>query len=178
MRANPNLAVISNGITGSIAKVAESTYIRLPHGSKRCITDGQVGGAFSFLVYNGKTYTGTKGYTDPNADLAIWHVLGTFNSYAPLYTGSNETGLTATQPAMLIGRGTPRGAAVTVNNVTKGWQWGTADSVQSWGQNAVSSIFNLGGQYGQTLQYHFDAGATNEGALSNGDSGGGEYILD
>src|SRR5206468_3242077 len=100
------------------------------------ITAKHVGGSDNKLIYNGQTYYATStSYADPNADLVIIHVLGAFPSYAPLYSGSSEVG----QTSMLIGRGTQRGAAVVVNSTTKGWQWGTSDSVQSWGQNAVFS---------------------------------------
>src|SRR5437762_13620106 len=66
------------------------------------ITAKHVGGDSNVLVYNGQNYFVTTPYDDPDADLRIWHVRGTLNSYAPLYTASSEVG----QTAMLIGRGT------------------------------------------------------------------------
>src|SRR5438874_6368270 len=90
-------------------------YLGTPIAPHYFVTAGHVGGASSVLVLNGVTYTGTKGYTDTTADLSIWHVLGTFNSYAPMYTGNSEMGQTAT----LIGRGTQRGSAVNVGATLK-----------------------------------------------------------
>src|SRR5204862_4490289 len=45
---------------------------------------GSVGQAF---YYGGKTYTTSAAYDDPTTDLRIWHVNGTFSSFAPMYTG-------------------------------------------------------------------------------------------
>src|SRR5262249_3711480 len=150
------------------------TVLGTPIAPHYFITAKHVGGDSATLVYNGQTYHVTSPYDTPNADLRIWHVLGTFSSYAPLYTGNSAGG----QTAVLIGRGTQRGSPVMVGASLKGWQWGTSDHVQSWGQNAVAGVVNFGPSYGDALRYDFNAGVNNEGALSNGDSGGGEFIND
>ncbi|HEX9047449.1 MAG TPA: hypothetical protein VF988_10520 [Verrucomicrobiae bacterium] len=71
---------------------------------------GAVGQTFSF---NGVSYTTTAYWDDPNSDLRIWKVDGTFPTYAPLYSTSDEAGKTLVN----IGRGTQRGAAVYVAEV-------------------------------------------------------------
>jgi hypothetical protein len=149
------------------------SYLATPIAPHYFITALHVGGAPT-LSYGGKDYSWSAYYDCPDADLRIWHINGTFSSYAPLYTGSSEVG----QTMMIVGRGTQRGSDVFSGPTLRGWQWGTFDSVQSWGTNAVAGIANFGAPYGQTLQYNFDAGVANEGALSNGDSGGGEFVLD
>ncbi len=138
---------------------------------------GSVGGTFN---YNGNNYTTTAKFSSPSSDLTIWQVSGTFTSYAPLYTGTDEVG----HDLVDIGRGTRRGADVTIASGPdaglKGWQWGTADGVQRWGQNTVSGIANGGGSLGQLLVADFNSlasgGLTYEATLSSGDSGGGLFI--
>jgi hypothetical protein len=81
---------------------------------------------------------------------------------------------------VVIGRGRQRGAPVfNTGGALRGWQWGTDDGVQSWGENVVSGITDYAQAGDQkALYFDFDAGAgPNEAALSGGDSGGGVYIL-
>jgi len=68
---------------------------------------GSVGQTFTF---NGVNYTTTAYWDDPNSDLRIWKVDGTFPSYAPLYSTNDEVGKTL----VVIGRGTQRGEPVYV----------------------------------------------------------------
>ena len=138
------------------------------------ITAGHVGGwvgqSFNFGGVNYKT---TATYDDPRSDLRIWRVGGAFPRWAPLYTNQWETG----KRAALFGRGTQRGAGVTVNGQVKGWKPGYADYVPSWGENQIHSAFNAGPGLGSLLRYRFDRnGLANEGTLSGGDSGGGLFI--
>ena len=133
---------------------------------------GTVGQSFSL---NGKSYTTTTVFNDPNTDLAIWKISGVFDSYAPLYTATNEN----TKSIVLFGRGTPPIAPVTVDSELKGWTWNTIyDAVLSWGQNVVSGTPTGGPGVGDLLAFQFNAGATNEAMLSAGDSGGGVFIND
>lgn len=134
---------------------------------------GTVGASF---VYGGTTYTSTAFYDDPNSDLRIVQVNGTFSSYAPLYTGTSEVG----SSIVMFGRGTQRGAAVTLSGTAKGWLWGTNDDTMRWGENTISAIYDGGVQYGSNLlgmTFSSDAGI-NEGVYSVGDSGGAVFILD
>ena len=126
------------------------------------------------FVLNGFTYH-TVAYSDcPNCDLRVWQVAETFPLYAPLYTASNEVG----RRCVVFGRGTQRGAAVTVSNQLKGWKWGTSDGVERWGENVVSSVYT-DQSVGELLQVHFDRnGIRNECHLSVGDSSGAMFIRD
>ena len=118
-------------------------------------------------------------WDDPSTDLRIYRITGTFSSYAPIYTGSTETG----KRAMIFGRGTQRGSEVKKGTTLKGWKWGYQDKVKSWGENLVSGTLNGGSGIGQLLKFTFNQQGTsgaqyNEGALSTGDSGGGVFIND
>lgn len=58
----------------------------------------------------------------------------------------------------------------------KGWKWGPADSVRSWGENQVSEVFSEDG-LGSLMYFTFDADSgPNEAHLSSGDSGGGVFL--
>ena len=149
-------------------------YLGTPISSQLFITAEHVGGSVGqVFTYQSVPYTTTALYDDPNSDLRIWRVSGTFPSYAPLYTATDEL----TKPLVTFGRGTQRGGVVSVSGVDKGWLWGTQDGVQSWGQNIVSGTVP-DATYGDQLVFDFAAGDANEGALSSGDSGGGVFIND
>ena len=126
------------------------------------------------FVLNGFTYH-TVAFSDcPNCDLRVWQVAETFPLAAPLYTASNEVG----RRCVVFGRGTQRGAAVTVSNQLKGWKWGTRDAVERWGENVVSSVYT-DQRVGELLQVYFDRhGIRNECHLSFGDSSGAMFIRD
>ena len=131
------------------------------------------------FTYRGQTYGAVKFYDDPQTDLRLVLVTGTFPDYASLYTNTDELG----RSVVVIGRGTQRGAPLYVSQnaslVLKGWEWGPADSVQRWGENRVSSILrNLDGGV-ETLAMKFDRDAgPNEAHASPGDSGGGMFMQD
>jgi hypothetical protein len=143
---------------------------------------GSVGETFH---YRGVGYVTTAFYDDPAGDLRLWAVCGTFPEVAPLYAGTNEVGKTA----VIFGRGTQRGVAVTVSNgdtnELKGWQWGAFDSVQRWGTNVITAVETsdpddmAGSSLGNFLACTFDAdGGDDEAHLSSGDSSGGFFIQD
>lgn len=144
------------------------------------ITAKHVGGRIGDLfVLNGQNYTSTASYGDPNSDLIIWRVRETFPSFAPLYTNNDEIGKTV----VVFGRGTQRGAEVTVTNRAspqlKGWLWGTPDYVKRWGQNQVDTTVDGGPGVGYLLRLLFKAdGGINEADISGGDSGGAVFIQD
>jgi len=117
---------------------------------------------------------GGTGYWDiAGTDLRIFKIQETFATYAPLYTGSLETGLTME----INGRGGPRGAAVLVSGVLHGWQDTSPDGIARWGTNTVSGIYSSA--IGDLLTASFSAsGTAEEATLSNGDSGGGVFVND
>ena len=111
---------------------------------------------------------------DPNTDLRIFKIQGTFPSFAPLY--SEPAGSEVSRRLVAIGRGTPRGPEVRANGELKGWQWAPFDGVMSWGENVVTGTFNQTG-FGQVMYFDFDRdGGPNECALSDHDSAGGVFI--
>ena len=153
-------------------------YLGTPIASNYFVTakhiGGSVGQTFSFA---GNTYTTTAVIPDPNSDLQIWQIAGTFSSQAPLYGGA--VGSEANLNLVVIGRGTQRGNPVFVGNDSHlgGWLWATSDRVQRWGTNLVSSIVT-DRTYGKLLRATFDMSAgPNEAHLSGGDSGGAVFIF-
>lgn len=137
------------------------------------------GGVGQSMTLNGKSYKVTAVYNDPNSDLNIYKTSTNFSSWAPIFTGSNEVGKTA----MLIGRGTQKGSEVKVGSTRKGWKWGKADGLKSWGRNKVRSTVQGGGGIGSVLGFTFDRTSSNggdkvdqEGIFSAGDSSGGVFI--
>ncbi|WP_395743335.1 hypothetical protein [Prosthecobacter sp.] len=127
------------------------------------------------MTYNIDTAAnGGLGYWDiAGTDLRIFKIQETFSTYAPLYTGSLETGLTME----INGRGGARGADVLVGGVLHGWQDTTPDGTARWGTNTVSGIYSSA--IGDLLTASFSAsGTAEEATLSNGDSGGGVFVDD
>jgi hypothetical protein len=161
------------------------SFLGTPIGSQYFMTAAHVGGNTSMTLGLGgtnysidATFGGGTGYV-VQGDLALWKINGTFPAWSAVYGSRDELG----QAITVIGRGTTRGADVTVSSGPyaglKGWQGGTRDGVQSWGQNVVSDTPNIteGSTSGDTLAFNFDAnGIANECSLSTGDSGGGEFI--
>lgn len=147
--------------------IAKNYFITAEH------IGGNVGQTFTL---NGKTYNTVARYDDPSTDLRIYKTSQSFTSWAPIYTGSSETG----KMMSLYGRGTQRGASVTENNQLKGWKWGTADHVKSWGRNAVAGVTAGGSGRGDLLRFTFNrsGGDYYESALSTGDSGGAVFLKD
>lgn len=114
------------------------------------------------------------GYWDiAGTDLRIFKIQETFSTYAPLYTGSLETGMTL----VVNGRGGPRGADIFVGGILHGWQDTSPDGNARWGTNTVSGIYSSA--IGELLTASFSAsGTAEEATLSNGDSGGGVFVKD
>lgn len=152
------------GFSGTV--ISSNCFITARH------IGGSVGESFTF---QGADYITTAAYEDAESDLRILRVAGQFPTNAPLYTRRNEKG----KSLVVIGRGTERGAEVRVKNRLKGWQWGTWDHIQRWGQNKVSSLVDGGAGIGELLSASFNWGAgRNEAHLSAGDSGGAVFIKD
>ena len=139
------------------------------------ITASHIGGGVGQgFLFDGGEYSTIAEYDDPNSDLRIWQISGTFSTYAPLYTKKNEKG----KAISVFGRGTDRGAAVAIKKKLRGWKWGATDSSLSWGTNKISGTENFGPDIGNVLEFAFKGSKSKpyEAALSEGDSGGGVFI--
>lgn len=152
-------------------------FLGTPIAPQYFITAGHIGGSIGqTFTIDGGLYT-TTGFTDdPNSDLRIWKISGTFapQYIAPLYTGTTPTG----EDLVVFGRGTQRGADVNHPGL-RGWLWGTEDHVQRWGTNTIEGSVSGGAGLGQLLYATFDAGVGgSESMLSVGDSGGAVFIDD
>lgn len=156
------------------------SFLGTPISPNYFVAAKHVGGSVgSSLTYNGLTYTAVSSTQSGTSDLTLWKVSTPFSTYAKLYTGTQET--TVSDRMMVYGRGTQRGAEVrdVATNTLKGWQWGSADHVERWGQNNASAVSNFGGSIGEVLSFAFNAnGGANEAHLSSGDSSGGVFIKD
>ncbi len=111
--------------------------------------------------------------TEGGTDLRIFRIAETFQAWASLYTGSSEIGLDLT----VFGRGRQPGDEVVVDDELKGWKWGSFASGPplSWGRNTVAGHHDSG----KLLTFAFNAGAgEDQGMASEGDSGGGVFVLD
>ena len=151
------------------------SFLGTPIARNYFITSGHVGGEpGQSFHFNGQTYTTTAFYDDPKTDLRIWKVDGKgFDTWAPVNKDATRD---TRRSVVLFGRGTQRGADVFHNGEHKGWQWGEADGVQSWGRNWVAGVVEGGAQRGDLLYFTFDPNVTShEGTLSAGDSGGGVF---
>jgi hypothetical protein len=139
------------------------------------ITAKHVKGTTAYrFYYRGGTYTPLVAYDAPGGvDLTIWQVAEPLPAWAPLYLKTDEVG----KSLVVIGRGTQRGAEVKVGTDLKGWQQGSADHVQRWGENVVSGINTVNSS--ECLAAEFNAGAgANEAHLTVGDSGGAVFLQD
>src|ERR1043166_7459566 len=98
-------------------------YLGTPIAPKYFITASHVGGAVgNKFHFRGVDYTTTAFAKDPNSDLIIWRICGTFPDFAQVYANSDEV----TKPIVLFGRGTQRGGEIIVTNnlllaSLKGW---------------------------------------------------------
>lgn len=140
------------------------------------VTAAHVGGTVGDpFVFGGQTYVTDRVNTNPDSDLAVWHVTTSFPTWAPLYRSGNEVG----KNLVVFGRGTQRGGVVTVLGKPRGWFWGAGDGWLRWGTNTVSAIVAGEPGQGSLLAAEFNLGASStEAHLSVGDSGGGVFIQD
>jgi hypothetical protein len=173
----------SNGYDAYLGTpIAPHHFITAAH-----LPNANIGDVF---IYNGREYETINFVKQPGTDLILWEVDGTFESYAPLYTGSGEAG----RPLVVFGRGVDRGDVVTSVSqvmvgrdkgqpvyedvtITNGWKWGAYSYTQRWGENSVHSIYDNNGQ--ELLLVYWDAdGGANEAMLADKDSGGAVFIED
>jgi hypothetical protein len=97
-----------------------------------------------------------------------------FDTWAPVF---KDAASDTRRSVVIFGRGTQRGESVFQNGALKGWQWGAADGVQSWGRNWIAGVVDGGSQRGDLLYFTFDKNVTShEGTLAAGDSGGGVFV--
>lgn len=151
-------------------------FAATPIGPHHFIAASHIGGLVGdTFTLGGNQYVTTAFFDDPSTDLIIWQVSGTFDSWAPLYTGSDESG----KSLVVFGRGLQRGVDVRVSGVLRGWQWAGSSGTLRWGENTVNSVRDFGPGLGEMLYATFDAAAgPNEAHLAVGDSSGAVFIQD
>lgn len=149
-----------------------------PIGPHHFLTARHVGGVVGEpLVLDGTIYPTTAFFDDPESDLRIWQVAGTFPTWAPLYRASDEVG----KRLVVFGRGLTRGAEVhdEITHSLRGWLWGAGDGKLRWGQNTLVSVVNGGPPWGALLYARFDGSdGVNEAHLAVGDSSGPVFLND
>lgn len=169
-------------------------FLGTPIGPKHFLTAKHIGhGVGTPLIYkdsSGATvsYPTVAQFLDPNSDLRILEISGTFDSWAPMWDAAVD-GSEVGRSLFVAGRGTARGDEVfgpssnagpqhgRKPSELKGWLWGADDRVQSWGTNTVDGIVNGGTSLGELLYFDFDRNASDDEAmLSAGDSSGGVFI--
>lgn len=157
-----------------------NAFCGVPVGPSTFITARHIGGSVGDLFhFKGRSYRAVLTEVDPESDLAVWHVVGQFDSVAPVVS----TDLRSGDDVLLLGRGARRGAEIQVDRGAgpelAGWQWGSVDGVLRWGTNTVKERIDGSriGLYGPLVHYTFDAASgADEGCLSVGDSGGPLFV--
>jgi len=163
-----------------------NSYLGTPIAPHHFITAKHIGGSVGHdFHYNGEVFNTIAKTDDPDSDLRLWEIDGTFEQYAPLYNTSDESG----KNLVVFGRGVDRGAVVTnsiindppgprppeIQVITNGWKWGAYTYVQRWGENAVSATTTINGN--PVLKADWDTSASeHECMLTDKDSGGAVFI--
>jgi hypothetical protein len=133
---------------------------------------------YSFDASFSPQYLQTQSGPDQYADLVLFKIVdGPSMSLLPIYTGTAESGMTATY----IGFGLDRGTEVA----GQGWLWGTTQT-KRWGQNMIDGALTIdsGEAFYDALISDFDrvgaggSGLANESHAATGDSGGALFIKD
>lgn len=175
---DPDLAVRWNQV-GNFG-----SFMGTPIASQFFVTAEHIGNLTgqSITFLDASSYTTTARFTDPNSDLAIYQISGTFPSdkIVPMYAG----GFTTNQAMTIFGRGRSRtdtaivGERFPTGTEDKGWTWGSFTGNRSWGTNTLDGISDQGAA-GLQLAYQFDqGGGSNEGILSTNDSGGPVFMVE
>ena len=149
-------------------------YLGTPISSQYFIAAEHIG-VVSSITVGSQTYSVTGYVNDPLSDLRIYKINGTFSTYATLYN-SDVDGSEVGKMITIFGTGTQRGSSVVVGSELKGWQWGTADYVKSWGKNVVSSLVNDATSTYLAFDFNSVNSVASEASLSSGDSSGGVFI--
>ncbi len=153
-------------------------FLGTPIHPKFFLTAAHVGGVVGqALELDGASYVTTFATNVPGSDLRLWRICGSFPDYARLRTNGSPVGM----DMVCMGRGTQRGAEVTLTNSLgvelRGWRWGVRDGVMRWGVNRVEEVYDGGATLGPLLRAGFDAdGGEEECHLSVGDSGGAAFV--
>lgn len=191
---NPTATRNTSPPTGALAESGwqlqgewAGSFLGTPISPSHFVTASHVGGSVgNTFTLNAVNYTTTAVFQDPNSDLAVWRVSGTFPTHAPLYNAAvdgPETG----KPLVVFGRGFAPGAEVTGPAFAGGTElkgWREADGTngpRSWGENDVTGITTGGGTVGDLIRFTFDRSVgdipgANEAHLNGFDSGGGLFI--
>ena len=105
-----------------------------------------------------------------DSDLRVFEIWETFDTYALLYTKSDEVG----KEMVVHGRGIDREEEVP----GRGWKWGAYTTQKSrWGRNEVGGSLEIEGN--ELLHFDFsDVLGEDEAIVSPRDSGGGWFIKD
>lgn len=147
------------------------SYLGTPIAPKFFITAKHVSSAAS-IIFESTTHAVVRRHHDAFTDLTICEIGGSFPSFAPLYSASDEIG----QHLVVIGRGRERGVALMKDGEPRGWRWGNDTRLRRWGENLVAQIIN-GGPANQYIYATFEeSAAASEAHLAGGDSGGAVFI--
>ncbi|MEN6452496.1 MAG: hypothetical protein ABFC96_18560 [Thermoguttaceae bacterium] len=171
----------SEGLAAWNLEATWGDFLATPIDSTHFIAAKHVGLQSSSVVLGGVTYpvNTSVSWSDPGSDLRIWSLESgyTFPKYATLYNAAvdgSEVGKTLT----VIGRGTQRGSAVSLNGDQRGWYWGASDGKQSWGQNVVDGFDSYNSVSSTSLlTFAFTTDGLHNSTLSVGDSSGGVFIF-
>jgi len=138
------------------------------------------------FTWNSQTYTVTSATTVPGTtDLALLTVNNTFPKFAAVYNQTTDGSFDG-KTMVMFGRGTARGNEIRLataprpgENTLRGWEWGTFDSVRSWGTNNIVGVTANGTANSNNYIYYFfnaTGGTPEEATLTSGDSGGGAFV--
>jgi hypothetical protein len=145
---------------------------------------GEIGDVFTL---NGVAHTLQElttfgnGTTSAVTDLAVWRVSGSFDTWSPLYTNTDEVGKQMT----FVGTGAYKGAPISVGGSQIGWGYDYTvyhPNIRRWGTNTIDAKAGFrffGGLDADILITDFDNNAgDSEFQLGSGDSGGVGFIND
>lgn len=163
-----------------------NSYLGTPIAPHHFITAKHIGGSVGHdFHFNGQVFNTIAKTDDPDSDLRLWEIDGTFEQYAPLYSAADESG----KDLVVFGRGVDRGAMVTnsviddppgprppeTQVITNGWKWGAYTYVQRWGENTVSGTTTINDNPVLKADWDLSAGE-HECMLTDKDSGGAVFI--
>lgn len=165
-----------------------SSYLGTPIASQFFLTAKHLGNLTGQAITfpDSTSYTTTAQFADPNSDLAIYQISGTFpnDKIVPMYSGA----FTFNQSMTIFGRGRSRTDTAVVGQKSsppgstenKGWTWGSSTGNRSWGTNTLDGLTTLPGANagaGVQLVWDFDVGGgSSQGVLATNDSGGPVFM--
>ena len=156
------------GLVGT--PIASNLFISAQH------VGGTVGETFSL---QGIGYTTVESFPDPDSDLIVWRVCGTFPAFALPYPRQDEAGRNLVWFGRGLGRGNPVYGPGGTNAAPVGWLWGQAPGVLRWGEAKVTGSSPEGPNGSSLLEVDFDPQTSPDAVcLAGGDSAGGLFIQD